>query len=382
MSRARCTIDHAAIRHNLEHLGATVGDGCQVWPVVKADAYGHGAVEVAHTCAAAGSERLCVANVSEALELRDAGIETALLVMGPIVADDIRVLADANVEVAITHEAIADHIIAADLPVRVHLKVDTGMGRWGVAPSQAGAIAQRLVDADSVTLVGLMTHFATADADDPSFVHEQLNTFTPVVDEVRELAPNIVVHAANTAAILHHPDTHFDAVRTGVGTYGLDPCQTDAAAVGLQPAMAVTSHVSSTRTLERGASTGYNRSFVADEPTTIALVPVGYADGVRRALSGRGQVVIDGARRAMAGTISMDHISVIVDQAVQPGANVTIIGRSGDAHVTAEDHAAWAGTINYEITCGIASDPRLERVHDAFERDDESSGSRPAATRQ
>jgi alanine racemase len=248
---------------------------------------------------------------------------------------------------------------------RVHLKVDTGMGRWGVPLADAAEHLERLLELDGVDMEGVMTHFATADqSEDDGFFEQQLERFTSFADVARERVPNVLVHAANSAATLRDARAHFDAVRCGVATFGLDPQQRDAARHGLEPVLSVRSHVADIRALAPGESTGYERGFVADDDVLVAVVPIGYADGVRRSLGrGTGRAVVRGVACPIIGNVSMDHVSLLVDADVQRGDVVTLLGVDGDEAVTAEDHARWASTINYEITCGMADEPRLLRVH-------------------
>jgi alanine racemase len=246
----------------------------------------------------------------------------------------------------------------------VHLKVDTGMGRWGVPLADAERALDRLLALDGVEVEGVMTHFATADdSDDDGFFDGQLERFLAFVAHARERVPGIVAHAANSAATIRDERAHLDAVRCGVATYGLDPMQRDPAEHGLAPVLSLRSHVAHLNELQPGESTGYNRTFIATEPCIVARVPIGYADGVRRALANRGSVLVGGVERSIVGNVSMDHVSVLVDGSVQLGDVVTVIGREGNAWIGAEHHARWADTINYEVTCGIAGEPRLLRAH-------------------
>ena len=215
----------------------------------------------------------------------------------------------------------------------------------------------------NVELVAVMTHFATSDFDDRSFLHQQTATFESIVAAVRARVPDVIAHAANSGGLLNEPGTHFDAVRCGV-PYGLDPMQRDPADHGLRPALALRSYVADLRQRAPGESVGDTRGFVADSPSLVAEVPVGYADGVRRALSGRGEALVNGRRFPIVGVISMDQLALLVDSpdSVRVGDTVTLIGADGDDAITAEAHAAIADTINYEITCGIATEPRLLRT--------------------
>lgn len=371
--RAELHVDIAAYRSNLAALRTRVGGDTQLWAVVKADAYGHGMALLAQEAIAAGARRLCVATLSEARHLRRVeGIRAPMLVMGPLDPANVRRVIELDVSFAVVHagtiDALATLAAAGELGgrrvARVHLKVDTGMGRWGVPYAEAIEHLDRLRGIDGVEVEGVMTHFATADDEEDDFFETQLARFTDVVDAARERVPHVIAHAANSAATLRDPRAHFDAVRCGVATYGLDPMQADAARHGLTPVLSVRSHVADVRELQPGESTGYERTFIAQQRVLVAEVPIGYADGMRRSIgAGAGVALVRGIPRAVVGNVSMDHLSLLVAEDVRRGDVVTLIGSDGSQSVTAEDHARWAGTINYEITCGMADEPRLLRAH-------------------
>jgi len=334
MHRSELTVDLGAVRRNARTLLRAL-DGAQLWAVVKADAYGHGAVDVAAAVLDEGVGALCVATVPEALELRSEFPLVRILVMGPTSSS--REVADAraaNLELAIWDDEIPEG-------VRVHLKLDTGMGRWGLAE----------LPKPSAEVVGLMSHLATADSD-PAFADQQVEAFR------RATAPygGLMRHVANSAAALRLPAARFDAARCGVALYGLSPFGEDPAADGLEPALSWRSYLAQVKRLEPGESTGYGRRFVAERPTWIGIVPVGYADGFRRDLTGT-VVRVGGEQRRVVGTISMDAFAVELDEQEPVGAPVTILGHG----VLAEDHARVARTINYELVCGTNVDPRRAR---------------------
>jgi alanine racemase len=311
-------------------------EGSQLWAVVKADAYGHGAVDVAGALVDEGVGALCVATVPEALELRAEMSLVRILVMGPTASSrEIAEAREAKLELAVWDDV--------ELPegVRVHLKLDTGMGRWGLSE----------LPKPSVEVVGLMTHLATADSD-PAFAKQQVARFR----EATEPYSDLMRHAANSAAALRIPSSRFDAARCGVAVYGLSPFGEDPAADGLEPALSWRSYLAQVKQLQTGESTGYGRRFVAEEPTWIGIVPVGYADGFRRDLTGT-VVRVSGEPRRVVGTVSMDAFAVELDQEEPVGAPVTILGPG----VIAEAHARVADTINYELVCGINRDPRRAR---------------------
>jgi alanine racemase len=336
MQRSELTIDLGAIRRNVRRLHDVL-EGAALWAVVKANGYGHGAIDVAGAALGAGASMLCVATVAEALDLREEYGDARILVMGPTATSR---------ELAIAREARLELVVAdAEIPegVPVHLKLDTGMGRWGLSelfePPRG--------------VVGLMSHLATADSD-PEFTHVQIKRFTEATEPYRHLTR----HLANSAGALRFPESRFDAVRCGIAIYGLSPFATDPGEDGLEPALSWTSRLAQVRQLAAGESTGYGRRFVAERPTWIGIVPVGYADGFRRDLVGT-EVRVAGELRRAVGTVSMDAFAVELDRELPVGTPVTLLGHG----VLAEDHARVAGTINYELVCGINSYPaRARRV--------------------
>jgi alanine racemase len=335
MHRSEITVDLGAVRRNARTL-LRVLEGSQLWAVVKANAYGHGAVDVAGALVDEGVGALCVATVPEALELRAELSLVRILVMGPTASSrEIAEAREAKLELAVWDEG--------ELPegVRVHLKLDTGMGRWGISE----------LPKPSAGIVGLMTHLATADSD-PAFAEQQVARFR----EATEPYSDLMRHAANSAAALRIPSSRFDAARCGVALYGLSPFGEDPAADGLEPALSWRSYLAQVKQLQPGESTGYGRRFLAERPTWIGIVPVGYADGFRRDLTGT-EVRVSGEPRRVVGTVSMDAFAVELDHEEPVGAPVTILGPG----VLAEAHAQVAGTINYELVCGINHDPRRAR---------------------
>jgi alanine racemase len=341
-SRAVANIDLGAIERNCGRLPKPL---CAV---VKANAYGHGMVPVAEAALAGGAAWLAVATADEAAELRTAGIGAPLLVMGALTRVELRTAIEADADVVAWSEEVAE------LAPRVHVKLDTGMGRLGTKDRE---LALRL--AARPNAVGLMTHFATADERGDDHFPAQLAAFREFVDDVgRE---DLLAHAANSAAALRDPAAHFDMVRCGVAIYGLDPFQRDPADHGLEPALTLRSWVASVRRLEPGESAGYGRRWRADEPTWLATVPVGYGDGWRRALTNNADVLIRGRRHPLAGAVSMDNVTVALgpDTDVELGEEVVLIGRQGDERILAEEVARRLGTINYEVTTGLL--PRVRR---------------------
>lgn len=355
--RAVATIDLAAIASNIRALRDRLRGETRLCAVVKADAYGHGAVPVGRVALAAGAEMLAVATPSEAEALRAGGIAARILVLGPLTPPDFARANDCGAEVVVWSERFASHIARSG--AYVHVKLDTGMGRLGMRdPDAASRLVELLDTTAGVTVVGAMTHFATADEPDSAFARAQLSQFKRWAQPIKALNPGLVLHAANSAATLTMPDAHLDMVRVGLAQYGMDPLQRDASRWGLQPALKLTSYVAEVKDCRPGESVGYGRAFVAHRQTRIATVPIGYADGVRRALGGHGSVAIRGRCHPIVGRVSMDMLAVEVGSAfVNPGEEVELIGPT----LTAEAMAAALATINYEITCGLS--PRVARVY-------------------
>ena len=336
--RASAHIDVGAIERNCARLPHPL---CAV---VKANAYGHGTVPVAGAALAGGAERFAVATADEAAELRTAGIDAPLLVMGALTAQELRMAIEANADVVAWSEEVAE---AAP---RIHVKLDTGMGRLGTRDRQ---LALQL--AARPNTVGLMTHFATADDRESGLFDEQLEAFTAFVQDVSR--PELLAHAANSAAALRDPASHLDMVRCGVAIYGLDPFQDDPAAHELEPALSLRSWVASVRRVEAGEGVGYGRVWRAEEPTWVATVPIGYGDGWRRGLTNDCDVLIRGRRHPLVGAVSMDNVAVALgpDTYVEVGDEVVLIGSQGDERILAEEVARRLGTINYEVTTGLLS---------------------------
>ena len=332
MSRSEITIDLGALRRNATALVKAAG-GAELWAVVKADAYGHGARDCARAALEGGAQALCVATAKEGAALRAELVEAHILVLGPLAEADEHMAREAGLEVAVSTSRLPEGL-------SVHVKVDTGMGRFGMSPEEAAQI-------DPARVAGVMSHLATADEDEP-FARAQLDAFAAVAERF----PGAIRHIANSAATLSIPEARLDAVRCGVALFGLSPFGRDPEKHGLEPVLSWRSYVAQAKVLRSGDSTGYGRRFVAEGETRIGLVPVGYADGFRRGLTGT-EVLVAGTRRRVLGTVSMDSFAVELGDEPE-GAPVTLVGDG----VLVEEHARHAGTINYEITTGIVSDPR------------------------
>jgi alanine racemase len=350
-ARATARVDLGALQRNVARLHKAA-PGAAMCAVVKADGYGHGASDCARAARNGGAEVLAVATAAEAQQLRDLGDDGRVLVLGALSgAEEVKQALAARAEISVW-----DAGFAALLPddARAHVKLDTGMGRLGTRdPVEATAVADSL--AQRGALAGLWTHFATADdLNDDSFFAAQLRLFSEWVMPLKQRNPAATVHCANSAATLRSDLSHFDMVRCGVAIYGMDPYGEDPFKQDLEPVLSLTSYVAAVKTAARGDSTGYGRSFVATEPTTVATIPIGYGDGVRRLLSNNCEVLIGGKRRELIGNVSMDNITVRGD-GCEFGDEVVLIGKQDDERVLAEEWALRLKTINYEVTCGLSS---------------------------
>jgi alanine racemase len=325
VERSSFTIDLGAIRRNAETLLRAAG-GAELWAVVKAEGYGHGAVDVSRAALEGGASALCVATLSEALHLRAALHDVRVVVMGPVSDREIGEARAARLELVTADGRVPEG-------VALHLKLDTGMGRWGLAE----------LPAPTREVVGVMSHLASAESD-PGFTELQIAGFREATAGLESLTR----HIANSAATLRYEDARFDAVRCGIALYGISPFGSDPAADGLEPALRWESYLALVKRLRAGESTGYGRRYVAEKPTWIGIVPVGYADGFRRDMTGT-DVLVDGQRRRVVGTISMDALAVELDAQLPPGTPVTLVGDG----VLIEDHARVAETIGYEIATGL-----------------------------
>jgi len=364
--RAIARVNVAAIARNCARLRRDLASQTALCVVVKADGYGHGALASARAALDGGADRLAVATAQEAAALRADGVGSPLLVLGALTPAETELAIEADADVtAWTLEFVA--AVAALGRGRVHVKLDSGMGRLGTRdPVHADLIAAAIVGAPELTLAGAMTHFATADEPSDAFLREQLARFVPWATALKQRHPEITLHAANSAATLRALDAHFDMVRCGVAAYGLDPFGEDPDARQLEPALSLHSTVGAVKACRAGESAGYGRRFIAERDTTLAVLPIGYGDGWRRALTNNAEVLLDGRRQPLVGTVSMDNITVDVGprSALTAGATATLIGSDGPERITCEEVARRLDTINYEVTCGLTA-----RVPREYHRD-------------
>jgi alanine racemase len=364
--RALASVNLAAIERNCARLRAELRDGGRLCAVVKADAYGHGAVPSALAALAGGAEWLAVVSAQELRELRAAGLrDVPVLVMGALTGPELRqALADGG-EVVVWRRDAVDAVAAAG-GGSVHVKLDSGMGRLGTRdPGEATAVVEAVERTPGLRLGGLMSHFATADElGDGGYFDEQLAAFAEWALPLAESRPDVVLHAANSAALLRDAASHFDMVRCGIAVYGMDPFGVDPGERGLEPALQLESYLAEIKPFREGESAGYGRRYVAACDTAVGLLPIGYGDGWRRGLSNNAQVLIGGERRPLVGTVSMDSVTVELVRGADEGligAEAVLIGRQGEERITAEELARALQTINYEITTGLTA--RVPRRH-------------------
>jgi len=373
-------VDLDAIHHNVEHLRSVVAPSA-LWAVVKADGYGHGAVEVARAVLDAGADGLCVALVHEGVELREAGIDAPILVLSEQpdeLADDIvRYRLMATVYTARFIDALASAARARSVDgVPVHLKVDTGMQRVGAQPDAARDLVAAIAGhGETLVLVGVFTHLAMADEPDDEFTAVQLDRFDLALAGLATVLPGtgpgrtqLLVHAANSAGALAHPGARRSFVRAGIAIYGISPGRgVDPLCCELRPALSLKARISHVKRVSAGSRISYGLRHTFDDETTVATVPIGYADGVpRRLFAVGGEVLIGGHRRRIVGVVTMDQLMVDVgDSEVAVGDEVVLIGEQhgpdGPQRIRAEDWAELLDTIGYEIVCGIG--PRVPRRH-------------------
>ncbi|MCU1499788.1 MAG: alr [Acidimicrobiales bacterium] len=362
-------VDLDAVTANVETLRELVGP-VRFCAVVKADGYGHGAVPVARAALAGGADLLGVALVAEGAELRAAGLDAPILVLSQASPDELDVLVDRELEATAYTVAGVEGLAEASAragrgpsrPVAVHLKVDTGMHRVGAQPDEVLGLARAITEDPGLQLASVFTHCAVADEPASEFTAEQLRRYGEVLDVLADAGIAVPLrHAANTAGAIAHPAARFDLVRCGIGIYGLDPSPALAGRVPLRPAMALRSRVSHVKRVAAGEGVSYGLRYRPERETTIATVPLGYADGMARRLSSTGgEVLVGGHRRPIAGTVTMDQFLIDCgDDPVAVGDEVVLLGRQGSERVGAEEWAERLGTISYEIVCGIS--PRVPR---------------------
>ncbi|MGE5676366.1 MAG: alanine racemase [Mycobacterium leprae] len=363
-------VDLDAIVHNITALRHLV-PGAQFMAVVKADGYGHGALPTARVALQAGAAWLGVATVEEAVQLREAGVTAPILMLGFVSPSQAETVVRYGLRTTLFHldlaEALSQVGETLGRKVPVHLKIDTGMSRIGIRPSEAVSFVRALQELPAIEVEGIFTHLATADEPDNDFADQQLALFKGVLAHLAEIGVNPPVrHALNSAGIMLHPEGQFDLVRGGAAMYGIEPDPAVQWPVPLEPALTWRTRVVHVKTVEPGTPISYGCTYRAADVEKIATLPLGYADGYSRFLSNRGEVLIRGRRCPVVGRVCMDQTMVRIpdDLDVLVGDEVVLMGEQQGEWITAGDMARTIGTINYEVLCAISKRvPRLYRQH-------------------
>jgi len=361
-------IDLDALAANMAAVKRHVTESVEIYAVVKANAYGHGAVQTSRTVLKAGATRLAVHRAIEGIELRKAGLEAQILIMGYTPPSEAEIVAGWRLTPSVTTmdfaQAISSQASTLGVNIPVHVKVDSGMSRYGLMPNDVVGFIRALGDLPAISVEGIFTHFSTADSADQTFVRQQLKVFNDVLASLRSTGIEVpVVHAANSAATMKLPESHFNAVRPGIILYGLDPSREWPPVFEIRPVLTLKSIVARVQDIPAGAAVGYGRTFIAKNLMRVALIPIGYGDGYHRILSNKGMALVRGSYAHLLGRVSMDQIVVDVTdiQDVQQDDEVVLIGRQGQAQIRAETVADLAGTINYEVTTSLL--PRVTRIY-------------------
>ncbi len=361
-------VDLEALAYNYRQLRRLASPSVKLLAVVKADAYGHGAIPVAKKLEELSTDFLGVARVEEGIELRNGGITKPVLVLSGVYQEEVAEVLTYQLTPLVYRGDIAEALSAAagkrGKKIPLHIKVDTGMGRIGVLAEAAVAFADRVRKLGNVEIEGIASHFSTADEGDLAFAEEQLERFSRTIEEMKKLDIDPPFrHIANSAALVNFPASHFNMVRPGIMLYGSYPSPSLKAKVPLRQVMSWKSRIADLKKLPAGYPVGYGRTFITQRPSLIAAIPVGYADGYHRLFSNRGEVLIKGMRAPVVGRVSMDWtmVDVTAITGVEVGDEVVLMGCQSDQEITPEEMGGWMGTISYEILCSIGR--RVPRVY-------------------
>ena len=358
-------VDLSAISHNVKRIKDRIRNHAKMCAVVKANAYGHGAVAVAREAIAAGADYLAVAILNEAIELRQAGFKEPILILGFTPERQACQLVEYDIEQAVftveAAKALSETALRQGKKAKVHIKVDTGMSRIGILPDKAGEFAKTLQALPGIEIIGLFSHFAKADYEDKTFANEQLKRFKQAIAAIESVGIEIPLkHIANSAAILEMPEAHFDMVRAGVILYGLWPSDEVKRCIELEPAMRLIAKIAYVKAMEAGNGIGYGQIFRTRRHSLIATLPIGYADGWSRLLTGKASVLVHGQLAPIRGKICMDQCMIDVTDIDDVKSGDTVI-LFGDKKLSADQIAKWLDTINYEVVCMVSN--RVPRVY-------------------
>ncbi len=367
-SPTQAIVDVSALAHNVRQLRIHLMPECAMIGIVKANAYGHGAVDITKALLQLGVNTFGVTTVGEGVELREAGVAGDILVLGPTVPRELNDLMHHRLTPLIYHEsmvlALTERLRGSAGSYSVVVELETGMGRLGISPERLVPLLQSPTFSHGLKLGGVMTHFADADNPDGEFTRAQIARFTAALDQIRQAGIAVpMAHMANTAGILFYPQSHLHAVRPGIGLYGYPPRTPQSASADFKPILSWLTHIVQIRSIQPGESVSYNRTFKAARPSRIAVLPIGYADGYNRLHSNKGTVLVRGRRAPVVGRVCMDMTMVDVTDIPETntGDEVALIGTQGQDTISAADLAEWQGTIPYEVLCAIG--PRVRRVY-------------------
>ncbi len=356
------------IAHNMRQIRRITHPQAEILAVVKANAYGHGAIDMSRVVLQNGADRLGVATTAEGIALREAGIKVPILILGLISIEQIPEVVDYNLtQTVCTWECakkLSQYAVFRNKMAKIHVKIDTGMGRIGLLPEEALDFIRRVIKLPKVEVEGLFTHFPSADEIDKTYTFRQIEQFQKVIRQLEKEDIFIPVqHAANSAGVIDMPEAHFTMVRPGMIMYGLYPSEHVNHTIGLRPALSLKSRVIYLKQVPAGSYISYGRIYKTERPSVIGTLPIGYADGWSRLLSGKGEVIIHGQKVPIVGRISMDQC--MIDVTDVPGVKlydeVVLIGQQGNCEITVDEVAEKMGTINYEVICIITN--RVPRVY-------------------
>ena len=362
-----CVIDHAALRWNLQQVRSKVGSQVKILPMVKANAYGHGAVAAAKTLLSAGADAFGVATVDEGIELRQAGIGVPILVVGGVYADHLDELLSHSLTPALYDlnglTELQTAVAKRKSSLNIHLKIDTGMGRLGLRTDEIDYWLAKLHALQALKVEGVFSHFSTAESVEGDYTQKQLKIFAGIAARLRAAGMTPLFHFANSAATITQPAAYFDMVRPGIMLYGAYPSPDMMAQITLRPVLSWRTKIIQLKKVPAGTSISYGQTFVTRRESLIATLPVGYADGYQRLLSNRGEALVRGKRAPVAGRVCMDltMLDVTDIREVQRGDEVVLLGRQNGAEISADEMAGWANTISYEIFTSIGA--RVPRIH-------------------
>ena len=367
--RAWININHQAFIHNIQAIKSLLAPNTKFMAVIKADAYGHGVISVANTILKNGVDAVAIATLSEGIELRENGVKAPILILGAINAvEEVEQIVEYNLEPTIctTEQAsiFTDYLASISTPLKVHLKLDTGMSRLGTNWEHALPFVRSVQECKYLDIRSIYSHLATADDEDPTFMELQLSRFEQTIANLKSANIDIpLLHFANSAATLYDRQYHYDMVRVGLALYGAYPAPHLRSKVKLIPPLEVKARITQIKTLPANTGVSYSHTYKTEKETKIAIVGIGYADGVPRLLSNRMEVIVGGELAPQIGNITMDQLMIDITNIpnLRVGEVVTLLGQEGDLEISADDWANTIGTISWEIFCGFKN--RLPRIN-------------------